>query len=107
MDFSRSLFSNGSRNDSIMNQSDVLLFHADGAAVRQDLTQVWILSLLCSSLVGFTGLVPFIILPKDLNSCESLSFPSECILIFFSSLPPTSLIQSEINARFQRRCPAG
>lgn len=38
---------------------------------RADLTSVWILSLLCSTLVGCTGLLPFFVLPKQLSSCES------------------------------------
>ena len=34
------------------------------------LTSVWLMSLACASLVGFVGVIPMIVLPKDVESCK-------------------------------------
>lgn len=45
-----------------------------------DMSQIWILSLTCSCIVGFAGILPFLILPPDLDSCS----PGLKLMIAFS-----------------------
>ena len=37
-----------------------------------EVTQVWLLSIACSCLIGCTGLLPFLVLPPSFSACESL-----------------------------------
>jgi hypothetical protein len=60
-------------NDSDFLAKDVVMSALDGLSSSHEntsLMSVWLMSLACASLVGFVGVIPMIVLPKDVDSCK-------------------------------------